>query len=98
MRRRPDLHPGAKIELREAADYYDEQRTGLGSEFLDAVEAAMLRIIKHPESAPVSLPPVRTHQVERFPFSVIYSIRDGDIFVSAIAHNSRRPFYWKDRL
>lgn len=98
MSRRPDFHPDAKIEMRETADYYDEQRIGLGSEFLDTVEAALMRIIENPESAPVSLPPVRKYQVERFPFSVIYSVRDGGIFVSAIAHGSRRPYYWKDRL
>ena len=98
MNQRPDFHPDAKLEMREAADYYDAQRTGLGSEFLDAIEAAMLQIIEHPESAPVSMQPVRKHEVERFPFSVMYSVRDGDIFVSAVAHHSRRPYYWKDRL
>jgi len=26
------------------------------------------------------------------------SVRGGGIFVSAIAHHSRRPFYWQSRL
>lgn len=84
--------------MREAADYYDLDKTGLGTEFLDAVEATLKRIIDYPESAPIALGLVRTCKVVRFPFAVIYSLRDGEVFVSAVAHASRRPFYWQDRL
>lgn len=84
--------------MRAAADSYDLERPGLGSEFLDEVEATMQRLIEHPESAPIALDPVRACKVSRFPFSVIYSVRAGGLFVSAVAHNSRRPFYWQDRL
>jgi len=41
---------------------------------------------------------VRKRTVTRFPYSVVYSARDGGIYVSAVAHNSRRPFYWRDRI
>ncbi len=84
--------------MREAADLYDLERAGLGSEFLDAVEGAMRRVIERPESSPVVLGHVRMGTVPRFPYSIVYSVRAGDIFVSAIAHRSRRPFYWRDRL
>jgi hypothetical protein len=33
-----EFHEAAKAELRDAADYYDDQREGLGSEFLDEIE------------------------------------------------------------
>jgi hypothetical protein len=35
--------------------------------------------------------------VNRFPYNVVYRIRDDDIYVVAVAHTSRRPNYWKDR-
>jgi toxin ParE1/3/4 len=92
------FHPGAKREMREAADFYDLERGGLGTEFLDAVERAMLLMVEHPESSPVVLGHVRTCTVPGFPYSIVYSVRSGRIFVSAVAHNSRRPFYWHDRL
>ena len=98
MTSRVGFHPDAKREMREAADFYDLERAGLGSEFLDAVEGAMRRVIEHPESSPVVLGQVRMGTVPRFPYSIVYSVRAGDIFVSAIAHSSRRPFYWQDRL
>lgn len=34
------LHEGAEAELREAMDYYERQRTGLGGEFEAALERA----------------------------------------------------------
>jgi len=34
---RVGFHPDAKREMREAADFYDLERLGLGAEFLDAV-------------------------------------------------------------
>ena len=98
MSLRPGFHPDAKREMREAADFYDLERPGLGSEFLDAVESTMQRVIDHPESAPIALDPVRKCKVVRFPYSVVYALRDGRVFVSAVAHTSRRPFYWQDRL
>ena len=91
-------HPDARLELREAADFYDLERPGLGSEFLDEVERAIERIVQHPESSPMVLGKVRKCMVPRFPYSVVYSLRDGVIRVSAFAHSSRRPFYWRERV
>lgn len=34
------FHPEAKTELRDAAEYYENSRAGLGMLFLDAVESA----------------------------------------------------------
>ena len=98
MSSRVGFHPDAKREMREAAEFYDLERRGLGIEFLDAVGRTMRQVIEHPESSPVVLGQVRKCKVTRFPHSVVYSVRDGGVFVSAVAHNSRRPFYWQDRL
>jgi len=92
------FHPDAKREMREAADFYDLGRPGLGTEFLDTVDTTLQRLIEHPESSPIIIEQVRRSRMPKFPFSIIYSVRSGGIFVSAVAHNSRRPFYWQDRL
>jgi hypothetical protein len=39
----------------------------------------------------------RSWLLSRFPYRVIYRVRDEDIYIVAIAHTSRRPGYWKDR-
>ena len=40
----------AETELESATQYYDEQVSGLGSEFLDEVELALGKIRKFPEA------------------------------------------------
>jgi hypothetical protein len=57
---RVGFHPDAKREMREATDFYDLERSGLGTEFLDAIEGAMQRVIEHPESSPIVLGRVRS--------------------------------------
>jgi plasmid stabilization system protein ParE len=95
---RVGFHPEARRDLREAADFYDLERLGLGAEFLDAVEQAMRRVIEYPEASRIVLGRVRKCAISRFPYAVVYSVRGGGVYVSAVAHNSRRPFYWRDRL
>jgi toxin ParE1/3/4 len=90
-------HPAAKREFNEAADFYDLERLGLGSDFIDRVEHAVGQIRKHPEAAPVVLGSVRRQLVTKFPFSVIYSVIEGTVVVLAVAHHRRRPFYWLSR-
>jgi hypothetical protein len=94
----PGFHPDAKSEMRDAADFYDLERPGLGTEFLDEIERALRQVMEYPESSPIVLGVVRQCVVLRFPFTVVYSARDGGVYVSAVAHNSRRPFYWRDRV
>jgi hypothetical protein len=92
------FHPAARHELLEAADFYDLESRGLGTEFLNEVERAMVNIIAHPEASPALLGSVRKRAIARFPYSVVYSVSEVGVCVSAIAHNSRRPFYWRGRL
>jgi len=39
----------------------------------------------------------RHFAVHRFPYRIVYRVRDEDIYIVAIAHSSRRPDYWRDR-
>lgn len=34
----------------------------------------------------------------KFPYQLIYVVREGEIFVLAYAHEARRPGYWAHRL
>jgi plasmid stabilization system protein ParE len=75
------------------------RRAGLGGEFYGAVVRTIDLIRAHPE---IGTPrrgrfPSRQLRVTRFPYSIVYRIRDDDIYVVAVAHTSRRPGYWKDR-
>ena len=43
------FHPLAEQELTESATYYEEQKTGLGLEYLAAVEQAVNCLMYYPE-------------------------------------------------
>ena len=95
---RVGFHPDARRELREAFEFYEAERPGLGAEFLDHVEQAVLHVAEFPRSWPIIVGHMRSCTVAGFPYSIIYAERDGAVYVSAIAHSSRRPYYWRGRL
>ena len=90
----------ASEELAEAIRWYEDRRAGLGSELYDAVAAAVELIRTHPEiGAPRGgLFPSRQLRVARFPYKVVYRVREHDIYVIAVAHLRRRPGYWEHRI
>lgn len=97
MIRRVSFCEEARTEFDEALAFYTAERVPLGEAFVAAVESATQRAQRHPESAPVIRGRVRRMHVERFPFSVFYSLVDDSIRVLAVAHERRRPFYWSSR-
>jgi plasmid stabilization system protein ParE len=97
MSRRLSIHEVAEAEINEAADFYDVKSPGLGSVFVDEIERAMGRISEFPEAAPLVGGRVRKRSIAKFPYSVVYSVRPDEIRVLAVAHQKRRPFYWRGR-
>lgn len=91
------FHELAEQELIEAASYYDAQRPGLGSTFLDEVERAISEVRENPEAAPLINRLVRRKLVRRFSYSLMYSVQPTGIHILAIANQRRRPFYWRGR-
>jgi plasmid stabilization system protein ParE len=93
----------ADTEYRLAGRYYEERREHLGIEFFDAVDATIDHILELPRAGtfvprmPADLP-VRRRAVTRFPYHVIYLEAGSDLRILAIAHDRRKPGYWKDRL
>ncbi len=86
------VHPEARRELGEAADFYERERPGFGAEFLDEAERTLRRIADFPRSSPVVIGSVNwPRAMARFPYTVMYSERDGGVYVAAFAHSSRRP-------
>lgn len=93
----------AEAEYRAAGRWYEERRVGLGLEFLDAVDTTIDQIVKLPHAgAPVrGLPPdllVRHAPVKRFPYRVVYLEAETTTRILAVAHERRKPGYWKSRL
>ncbi|MGH9383879.1 MAG: type II toxin-antitoxin system RelE/ParE family toxin [Vicinamibacterales bacterium] len=93
----------ADVEYREAGRWYDARQTGLGIEFFDEVDATVRRIVEFPRiGASVPRVPsgllVRRLAVARFPYHVVYLEPTNALRILAIAHDRRKPGYWKHRL
>lgn len=91
-------HSDAIAELREAIRFYEEKSLGLGRRFFEEVNEFIGRIVANPTRYSERIAGVHRANLLRFPFHIHYLLKDEMIAVVAIAHNKRRPFYWKSRL
>ena len=91
------FHPAARTDLNQAVDYYENCQSGLGSEFLDEVEAALKRILQFPEAWGKLSNRTRRCLTNRFPYGLIYQTQENQIRIIAVAHSHRHPGYWIDR-
>lgn len=92
-----DIHEDADRELNDAADYYDSESPGLGALFLDQVDVGYQRILESPLAAPEIDSGIRRLALAKFPFNLIYEIGGDVILILAVAHQRRRPHYWRER-
>ncbi|NGZ10863.1 MAG: type II toxin-antitoxin system RelE/ParE family toxin [Nitrospira sp. LK70] len=90
--------PPAEDEMIAAAQYYEQQSVGLGSEFLNEVERTVAAILVHPEAAPRVKKKLRRRLLKRFPFGILYSVAADEVVIVALMHLQRRPGYWEGRL
>ena len=97
------FEPEASGELEHAVLWYEGQRSGLGQDFLNAIDRAVAMVQRWPHAAPLATDLakeliVRRAPVETFPYRLIYVETPSAIRILAVAHESRRPNYWMDRL
>jgi len=93
------FHEEAESELNEAALYYEDRAPDLGLALLDEVEKASQRLLDNPMAYRAVDEEIRQAPVARFPYSVLYVIEpDKSIRIIAVAHQKRRPGYWRKRL
>ena len=87
----------AETDLAEAAACYDQQFGGLGARLLDEVEAALQRVAAFPDAWQPLSEKTRRCRLQRFPYGVIYRVRDDEMLVLAVAHLHREPGHWRER-
>ena len=90
------FHPEADDEFFEAIDYYEQ--CGLGCDFSAEVYSAIQTILEYPNAWPILENDVRRFLTNRFPFGILYSIEQNEIFILAVMNLHRDPDYWKHRL
>ena len=95
---RINYSPQAQQELLKIIRYYDDGLPGLGVEFKLELDRQMNLCCESPE---IGMRVGKQHRrlvMSRFPFNIIYQIREQEIRVIAVAHQHRKPGYWKRRM
>lgn len=88
----------AEQEFAEAVAWYNEQSPGLGFDFAAEVKRTISRMERHPDAWTLISSRTRRIRVSRFPYSVIYQVRNDCLLVVAVMHMSRHPRRWEDRI
>jgi toxin ParE1/3/4 len=101
--KRVRYHARARADYDQAASWYESRVTGLGDDFADAVERAEAMVAERPEAWPkwptgAAGLDVRRCLLHGFPYGLVYMIHDDEVIVLAVAHQRRRPDYWRERL
>jgi len=93
------LHQEASQDLDDAAAYYQKQAGNILSQaFLNEFELAVKRLLRHPLLGTLWRNNKRKFVMPRFPYSIIYTVSNNELHIFAVAHQSRRPAYWRGRI
>ena len=95
---RVTFDPDARTEFLAAIEYYEECQLGLGRRFRLLVESAMYSICENPFRYRVLHAPFRRCLLQKFPYSIVFSIEPEHILIIAVAHAKRKPGYWHERI
>ena len=94
---RIEFHPAALHEMIDSARYYENRLPGLGADFKSEVDRSLELLNENPDIGAVVEAPYRRLLLDRFPFGIIYRTRESTLRILAVAHQRRRPGYWKGR-
>ncbi len=92
------FHPEALTEYAQAVQYYLEQNNKTAQVFIEAIEETIYRIRETPTRYPTVDEEIRRCMTKKFPYGILYSIKQDSILILAIMHCSRKPGYWKNRI
>jgi plasmid stabilization system protein ParE len=84
--------------MEDGVDWYSARSAEAAGEFIRNVRATITIIRKSPRLWALGKDNCRQAPVQKYPYRVIYQEIGGLIEIVAIAHASRRPGYWRDRL
>ncbi len=91
-------HRLGESELVESAKFYERRREFLGDNFLDLIDETLAKLQTNPDVGKPGRFRTRSWKVRRFPFRTVYLEQAERLWIVAVAHLSRKPNYWLDRL
>ena len=92
------VRPEAENDLKEIFSWYEDNRIGLGYDFLLQIDAGINFIKSSPKIHPIEYKETRKHLIKRFPYKIIYFVKEEKIIVLAVLHGKRRFELLKSRV
>ena len=92
------FHPLAVKELTDSIDYYEDNNPGLGLEFTKEVYSTIQRILQFPKAWTKISQNCRRCITQRFPYGIIYHIKEDEILIVSIMQLNQKPKSWDDRI
>ena len=87
----------AEEDLKEAKEYYNSKKEGLGDEFVSEIEDTLKRITLNPKQYPKVKKDIRKALTNRFSYGIFFVFKNYIINVLSVFHTSRDPDIWKRR-
>jgi len=97
------FHPAAADELDAAAAWYVERDAEVALRFVTEARRRVAQAERLPQSAPLVLGvarhfDARAFALRGFPYLAVTAVARAERVVVALAHTSRAPGYWRQRL
>lgn len=89
--------PKAEEDIETSYTWYEERRAGLGYDFILNLEAGFEEILRDPYKFKVEYKAVRKHLIKRFPFKIVYIVKDQKVIIIGVLHGKRNPEIIKGR-
>ena len=87
----------AQAEIQEIVAYLETQRAGLGSRFQQDLRRTLRLLLANPMAGHALTRRLRRLRLHSFAYNVIYVAEEQEIVIVAVAHQKRRPTYWRRR-
>jgi plasmid stabilization system protein ParE len=92
--------PKAAMDIREAANWYNQRQSNLGIRFTQEVRKTIDYIRENPEKIAVRYSEVRCAVLPVFPFMIHFKLnkKQKTVIVAAVFHTSLNPSRWQKRI
>ncbi len=84
----------AIIEFQDSVEWYESKADGLGLRFTDEIDSTLERIKLNPDSYQKVVKDIKRIMVNRFPYSLFYTIEKDILVILRVFHNKRKPIEW----
>lgn len=92
------LNAQAELELVEGAAYYArEANAEIAYAFISEFDRSAKLLGEFPKLGSIWRGRIRRLPLRRFPYSIVYYLRESEVRILAVAHQRRRPRLWRGR-